>query len=153
MTERQVMFFVCDDVFVSMNGKYTISGMYTGDIVIPQEPAQLPQLIVMFEIRTPISHPFESLVLQVSIPGEAEPRTLDISFAIPRPLPTLKGRKSWSLRYPFLISAPNIKSGAIAAKIIHEGGELAAGKQWVVTVAEAQANLITMVAAASGGRN
>lgn len=140
MADRQATFFVCDDLLVALNGKFTIAGLYAGDIVITQSPAQLIQLVVMFEIKTPIEKPFQKLILQVSFPNEENPRQLDMSPSLPAQLSVLPSRTVVTLRIPFLIQAPVLNSGAIEIKVIHEEGELFAGKQWIVTVNEAQAN-------------
>src|SRR5262249_994037 len=122
------------------NGKFTVAGLFTGDIVIAQSPSQLVQLVVVFEIKTPVGNPFKKLVLQVSFPNEENPRQLDLTSSLPAQSGALPGRTVTMLRLPFLIQAPTLSSGAIEAKVIHEDGELLAGKQWIVTVAEAQAN-------------
>jgi hypothetical protein len=136
MAERHATFFVCDDVLVALNGKYTIAGMYTADIVIPHEPFKLSQLVFMFEVQTPTEHPFKSFVLQISLPGEPAPHQLDLSGAIQLQIP---GRTRAIYRIPFLIQTPLLRTGEIEAKVIHEEGELLAGKHWVVTVDQAQA--------------
>jgi len=141
MTQRQALIFVCDELLISLNGKYTVAGLYTGDIVVPQIPAQLPQLVIMFEITTTVDNPFKTLILQVSIPGESVPRRLDLSPTVQSAL-TLPTRSMLMYRFPFLIQSVKIQqSGPIEAMIIHEDGELSAGQQWIVTIAEAQANI------------
>jgi hypothetical protein len=145
MSERAAMFFICDEVLVALNGKYTISGLYTGDIVIPHAPTQLGQLIIMFEITTPMDKPFQKLVLQVSFPGEQNPRQLDLSSGVPT-IPIIPDRSVTTLRLPFLIQTPVLNSGPIEAKVIHEDGELLAGKHWIITTVEAQANIAAAVA-------
>jgi hypothetical protein len=146
MTERQAMFFICDDVLIALNGKYTVSGIYTGDIIINQDPTQLLQLVVMFEIRTPIDNPFRTLVLHVSLPGEESPRRLELP-PFPSP-PKLPERTAILHRFPFLITNPILRSGPIEVKVLHEEGELSAGKQWVVTVQQAQAMVTAQQAVA-----
>lgn len=140
MAHRQVSFFVCDEVLISLNGKYTISGMYTGDIVIPNNGVTLPQFVVMFEIAASIDSLYKQIILQVSIPGEAIPRQSDITALV---LPSLKfipkGRETIMIRYPLLIQSPTLSSGPIEVKLIHELGELLAGRHWVVTIEEAKA--------------
>src|ERR1700719_4006962 len=141
MDDRQAMFFICDEVLVALNGKYTISGLYTGDITVPQVPMQIPQLVAMFEIKTAIDNPFKSLILQVSIPGEIAPRQLDLSAAVQagQAMPVIPGRTMAIYRFPFLIQGLILQSGPIEAKVICEDGEILAGTQWVSTAAEMQA--------------
>jgi hypothetical protein len=144
MPDRQATFFVCDDVLIALNGKFTISGLYTGDIIIAQSPAQLLQLVVMFEIKTPTNKPFQKLILQVLFPNDENPRQLDMTAALPAVIPVLPDRTTAVLRLPFLIQSPVLTSGAIEAKVIHEEGELSAGKQWITTFSEAQANAASL---------
>lgn len=148
MALREAMFFICDDVLIALNGKLAIAGLYTADIVIPEGSAQVGQLVFMFEIKTPIETPFKSLILQVSFPGEKDPRQLDVTQAL-RATPLIPGRTTITYRLPFLIQLPTLNSGPIEAKIIHEEGVLVAGKQWIVTAEEMQANLIAAAGAAT----
>jgi hypothetical protein len=138
MTEQFATFFLCDDLLVALTGKFTALGIYTGDIVIPTEPFTMPQLVAVFDIQTPIQKPFRSLMLQITLPGEKSPRQLDISSTLlPGQIP---GRTTIRMRTPFLIQQAVLNSGAINASVVHDGKMLAAGKQWVVSMAEAQAN-------------
>jgi hypothetical protein len=138
MTDQSANFFLCDDLLVALNGKFTALGIYTGDIVIPTDPFATPQLVAVFDVRTPIQKPFRSAILQVSLPGEDVPRQLNISSTIPAG--NIPGRTMIRLRTPFLMQGAVLTSGIIEASVLHDGEVLPAGKQWVVTLAEAQAN-------------
>jgi hypothetical protein len=135
MTERKATFFICDELLVSLNGKFTISGMYVTDLVIATEPAQLIQLVILVQVETIISKPFRSLIIHVQLPGEAAPRIMDASAMIP-PVMSPPGRSNIRMRIPFLISQPVLRAGPIEVKVIHEEGELLAGRQWVLSVAQ-----------------
>jgi hypothetical protein len=139
MNERKAAFLVCDDVLVSLNGKYFFNGVYTGDIVIPSSELQVSQLVVVFMFSTPIAKPFKTLKLQVRLPGEQDPRLLDASASLGAPLPS--GRTLQQFRIPFHIASPILRPGVIEMKILHEEGETLAGRQWIVTVEQAQAML------------
>jgi hypothetical protein len=136
MTERRAFFLVCDDVLIALNGKFTIIGMYTGDIIIVSEQATVGQLVVLFQIETPVEKPFRKLELQVSLPGEDTPRRLDITQSLTGSqlfVPPTRARMLF--RWPFLLAPVVLKPGAIEVKVLHEDGEIDAGKQWIVTTA------------------
>ena len=139
MSERKAAFLVCDDVLVSLNGKYFFNGVYTGDIVIPLSELQVSQLVVVFIFSTPIAKPFKTLKLQVQLPGEQNPRLLDASASLGALLQS--GRTLQQFRIPFHIASPILRPGAIEMKILHEEGETLAGRQWIVTAEQAQAML------------
>jgi hypothetical protein len=139
MTDRRATFLMCDDLSVALNGKFTLFGMYPADIVIPGEQAQLGQLVVFVEAETLIERPFKSLAILVKLPGEAEPKVLDASAALQQMPPLVAGRAVMRVRVPFLIPQPLLKPGAIEVTVVHEEGALPAGKQWVITAAQAQA--------------
>jgi hypothetical protein len=138
MNERQATFLICDDVLVSLNGKLFINGVYTGDIVITSAETQLGQLVVVFFCSTPATKPFISLKLQVQLPGEPNPRLLD-AFPWLAGGPVQPDRTQLYLRIPFHIANPVLRPGPIDMKILHEEGETFAGRQWIVTVEQAQA--------------
>jgi hypothetical protein len=138
MTERYARFFVCDELLVSLNGKFTISGLYTGDLIVPADPIQLAQLVVVVTTETEISKPFRSVIIRVQLPGDPAPRELDASSTIPPVIAQVPGRSTIKSIVPFLITQPVLRSGPIEVKVIHEEGELLAGKQWIVTSAQLQ---------------
>jgi hypothetical protein len=142
MTDRTADFFVCDDVLVSMNGKLTLLGIYGTAIVIPSDPTTVGQLFVLFQIGSPITKPFKQLRLQISLPGEQSPRTLDV------PLQSIvsttgpfysapPGQSKLTVRFAFSLAQVVLKPGAMEMKVIHEEGEIYAGKQLIVTAAQA----------------
>lgn len=146
MTERHATFLICDEVLISLNGKFLISGMYPGDLVIPAEPTQLAQLVVFVQVETPIDKPFHSLAVHVQLPGDPVPRVLDASTTLDlsqgSPMPN---RTTLRARLPFLIPQPLLRSGPIEVTIVHGDGQFSAGRQWVLTTAqlqEAQANAL-----------
>lgn len=135
MPERRASVFVCDDVWVSLNGKFNVLGMYTGDIAISGREAHSPQLVFVFQIECDFTDPYRSLIAQVTLPGE-EPRQMTIPIT-----PTPQGRKHWTIRWPFLVTLPTLRPGRIEAKVIHEKGELIAGDQWIVEIPSPQVSV------------
>jgi hypothetical protein len=127
MPGRTASVFVCDDVLVSLNGKFNILGMYTGDTAIFAEHPF--QLVFVFQIECDLDDPYRSLTLQVLMPGEEQPRQMPVTFATPI---VAEGRSRWALRYPFLVQTARLQPGRIEAKVIHDKGEIIAGYHWVV---------------------
>jgi hypothetical protein len=138
MTARRATFLVCDDVLVALNGKYTISGMYTGDLLIPGNEAQLGQLVIIVQAETPVEKPFRAFAIHVQFPGDPAAKILDASQAIPKTAVHAPGRTTIVIRLPFLIPQPIVRPGPIEVKVVHEDGELFAGKQWVISASQLQ---------------
>jgi hypothetical protein len=137
MTDRQASFLICDELLVSLNGKFFIQGVYTGDIVIAAEEQRLNQLILFLQISTPTQRPFRQLELRLSIPGEENPRVVDLMPLLPT-IFTLPGRTTSSYKVPVPIVFPNLKTGPIEVRLTHEEGELFVGRQWVMAPTQAQ---------------
>jgi hypothetical protein len=118
---RQASVFVADDWTTSIGGKTSISGVYATDIYIPMEPYFAVQLVFVFLIETDPNDPFQTLVLQVKLPG-GEPKSMAL------PLHTFRDGVSdqvkWCLKYPLLYPTPVLRPGQIEAKVIHERGEI-----------------------------
>ncbi|MGO9486764.1 MAG: hypothetical protein ACLPX9_19690 [Rhodomicrobium sp.] len=128
----QASLLVSDDLLIALNGKWTIVGVYTGDIVVPSGGLVVPQMVFIFMVRVGVGELFERLEVEVLFPKEAEPRRqvpplMIDQTAIP------KGRKQISLKWPFLISQPTLNPGRIQAKLIHDKGEIEVPGPWVVT--------------------
>jgi hypothetical protein len=137
MSERQASFLFCDDLLVSLNGKFFIQGVYTGDIVIATEEAKLNQLVLLLQISTPINKPFRQLQVSITLPGEENPRTIDLMPLLPTLIP-LPGRTNAAYKVPVPITFPTLKAGAIEIQVTHEEGQMAVGRQWVMGPAQAQ---------------
>jgi hypothetical protein len=131
MTERQASFLVSDELLVSLNGKFFIQGVYTGDILISGEQQRLNQLILFLQISTPAQKPFRQLELHLSLPGEQNPRVVNLMPLLPISI-ALPGRTTFSYKVPVPIIFPDLKAGPIEVRLIHEEGELFVGRQWVV---------------------
>lgn len=129
MIPRHASVFICDEILISLTGKYNILGNYTGDIAIPSEPAPAAQLVFLFVIETDVKDLYQSLALQVTLPGS--PPIKQAIPVIPQ-IPLLPDRPRWSMRWPLLIPQPLLRPGRIEAKVIHESGELTAGTPWIV---------------------
>lgn len=137
MTERQASFLICDDLLVSLNGKFFLQGVYTGDISIPAEELKLAQLILLLQISTPIERPFRSLEISVSLPGEPTPRIMDLMPALPAMLGH-PGRTIANYRIPFPLAQPVLKAGMIEVRVRHDEGEILVGRQWVINPSQLQ---------------
>ena len=140
MTERRAFFLVCDDLLMALNGKITIVGAYSNDIIIASDPFTIGQLVFWFQIETPIAKPLQTLELQVSLPGDETPRRLDVPQSILSPISAAAGRTKITYRWPFLLAPVQLRPGPIELKLIHEEGVMDVGVQWVVTVAQVQAS-------------
>lgn len=128
MSDRLASMFICDDLLVALNGKFTVSGLYTGDIGISSEQVNLAQLVVVFHVETDVTKPFRRLALHVSFPGElARIQEMQGNPLFPMPI----DRSRVTFRMPFLIAQPVLRPGPIEAKVLHEDGELPAGVQWI----------------------
>jgi hypothetical protein len=134
---RQASLLVCDDLLVSMNGKFTALGVYSNDIVVPAEGASLFQLVFLFIIETASDDLFTSLKIEIVLPDQ-EPVRAEVPVASPA-IPIPRERKAWLIRWPLLLSQPFVKPGRISAKIIHERGEIPVSAPWVTAAAPRQA--------------
>jgi hypothetical protein len=133
MSERVASVLVCDDLWVSLNNKFSAHGIYVGDISIPTNPSSVNQLVFLFTLETDITDPFRSLVLQVLFP-DAEPNQTTVPISPPPLLSADARRRRWTIKWPFLIQQPILRPGAISVKVIHEKGELTAFAPWIVVL-------------------
>jgi hypothetical protein len=130
---RQASVLVCDDLLVSMLGKFTTIGIYTADITIPSEPIVANQLVFLFIVETDVDDLFERMTLEVTMPGQPSVK-MDVPLAPPPPIP---GRTRWFLRWPFMIQQPVLRPGRIEAKVIHEKGEILTSGPWISLLQQA----------------
>jgi hypothetical protein len=141
MADRQGIVLVSDDLLASFSGKFNVIGIYTGDIIIFAEPSHVIQLVVLFVIECSLDDPFRSIILEVSLPGEPEPRHMSVPLVSPpqsRP-----GRTRWILRLPFALNNILLRPGQIRTKVIHEKGEMDLGGPWVILAQELAPNAPT----------
>ena len=118
---RQAAVLVSDDSSYSLNGKFSINGIYGNDIQIPNDPTYATQLVFTFIIETDPDDPFQKLELHVELPG-GDNRHLAINLQ--RLLPSYADQKRWRIQMPLLFLRPILKPGFIEAKVIHERGEI-----------------------------
>jgi hypothetical protein len=130
---RQASVLISDDLWVSLVGKFIVNGVYTTDIVIPTDPTVGGQLVFLFQIVTEIDDLFESLQLQVTLPG-VPPTTAEIPIAPFFPTP---GHTRWLLHWPLLVRQPVLRPGRIEAKVIHEKGEILPPTPWISLATQA----------------
>jgi hypothetical protein len=129
MIERSASVFACDEVLYSLSGKITVSGMYTGDIIVPGENTVLNQLIFFFTAITPAHDPFRLLRIRVIIPGN-----FPVESNVPISVSTMginSRRTQLVYRYPVLAQQPIARPGLIETTVIHERGMMDAGGIWI----------------------
>jgi hypothetical protein len=135
MPERHGIVLVSDDLLISFSGKITVIGVYTGDIIIFSDPSTTLQLMFLFIIECPLTDPFRSITLEVSLPGDTEPRRMLVPV-MPPPVSPPPGRTRWTLRLPFALTNINLRAGQIRTKVLHEKGEIDLGGPWVVLASQ-----------------
>jgi hypothetical protein len=118
---RHATLITADDVNFSVTGKMNISGVYTTDINIMNDPMFVGQLVFLFVIETEPSDPFQKLELRVDLPG-GDFRQLPLNIANFRM--THGDSIRWSLRYPMLFQSPILRPGPIMASVVHDQGVL-----------------------------
>lgn len=62
---RQVNTTFCDDIRHEVNGKLSLIGVYSGQMLVPSFPVILPQLCLVIVVLTPVEQPFQKLILRV----------------------------------------------------------------------------------------
>jgi hypothetical protein len=152
MSEREASFLVCDELLVSLNGKFFIQGVYTGDIGIPTEEQRLNQLVLFLQISTPIQKPFRKLELHLSMPGDENPRIVNLMPLLPIVV-SVPGRTTSAYKVPVPIAFPTLRPGAIEVRLNHEEGEMFVGRQWVIGPAQTEEIQKHVAAALSERRN
>ena len=133
MSERQATLLVADELLVSVTGKFIVQSVFTSDIVLATDPMLVAQLIFFFLIECDIQNPFQTLAVQVTLPGES-PVTSAVPIVRPAPDSIPPGRTRWINRWPIVYSLPTLRPGRIEAKVIHESGEIAVTAPWIVMV-------------------
>jgi hypothetical protein len=130
--ERNGNVLICDDLLVSVGGKWTASGIYVGDVVIPSDEILVQQLVLMFTAQASKESPWEHLSFQVLFPGDEEPKKLDVpQDNLPKPEQAGE-RRGVILRSPLLIQNQWLRPGKIRAGILDERGELALQTPWII---------------------
>jgi hypothetical protein len=122
MIERTAVVLISDELTFSMNGKFNILGMYTGDIFIPADPTPVAQLVFLFVIETAPDDPYQSLVLEIALPDGGGGTKVQI--AMQQLVLTHSDQRRWILRQPVLVQNAILRPGPIEAKVIHERGEI-----------------------------
>ncbi len=131
---RQATLIIADEIYYNLHGKAILQGIYNSDLAIPSDPSKAPQLIFYFIIETDIAEPFQSLAVEVSLPGETPIRNF---VFVPPPqfisaqAQATPSRIRFSVRHPMLITAPTLRVGRIDSKVIHEAGEILLTPQWI----------------------
>jgi hypothetical protein len=126
----QATFLLCDDLAISLTGKFNASGVYTADLLALPDRATLTHLACMFIIEGDLNSIPKFVTVEVKLPGEPAVRSPQTPIEIGAPIPA--GRTRWTYRYPLLIVAPTLRPGQIEARVIYDGGELAVTAPWIV---------------------
>ncbi|MBN8728233.1 MAG: hypothetical protein J0H15_11115 [Xanthomonadales bacterium] len=68
---RYVHAIFCDDIRQEAGAKQTLVGIYRDQLQLPAIPVVLPRLCVVVDVVTPVTQPFDHLVIQASL-GEQQ---------------------------------------------------------------------------------
>jgi hypothetical protein len=134
MAERQASLLVADEIYFNLYGKATLQGIYQTDLGIAVDPSQISQLVFFFWIETDVSDPFHSLAVEVVLPGSDAIRNQVVIFPpdfTAAAAAATPGRTRLVYRHPLLVPGPTLRPGKIAAKVIHEKGEIAVTAPWI----------------------
>ena len=71
MSERFISSQFCDDIRLEVGNKYSLIGCYGPVIVMSPFPAVLPKLCVHVKVYTPITQPFQKLIVRVILGDNA----------------------------------------------------------------------------------
>lgn len=129
MVSRRASLLVADDARVSLNGKFDLAGVYTGDITILTDPTVAPQLVFLFFVETDLKEPFKTLAFEILLPGGAPVRLPPMPIPPPAPAPAARTRQIF--QWPQLVQSVLLRPGKIEAKVIHESGEIVVAGPWV----------------------
>lgn len=132
----QATALVCDDVRFEVNGKYIVIGLYSGDILINQEPFTASQMFFIFLVEGEIStDQFKWLEFEVTFPGNEPTRVRhpgDPKWSDFTRNTVNQDRTRWWVKYPLRISPVVLRPGRVITKVIHDKGEIACTSAWVV---------------------
>jgi hypothetical protein len=121
LMDRQVNVLLADEMTASLVGKITLTGIYTSDIFIPVDPFIVPQLVFLFSFETDFDHQFQSVQVQITLPGN--PPAIFSAPTVPvSRVP--EGHTRLVIRHPFLVQQAILRPGHITAKVIHAEGEI-----------------------------
>jgi hypothetical protein len=124
----QATLIICDDLAISLTGKFNASGVYTGDLLA--EKGKITQLSCLFIIEGDLDSTPKFITVEVKLPGELPVRSLQTPIDFGTEVPA--GRTRWSYRYPLLITTPTLNPGRIEARVISDQGELLVTAPWIV---------------------
>ena len=127
---RQATLLIADEIFYNLVGKATIQGVYQSDLVIPAEESTVSQLLFYFQMETDIEDAFQSLSVEVTLPGNDPVRH---GVPVIWPISGEEGRRLF-YKHPMLIQNPTLRRGRIEAKVIHESGEIVVGTPHIAVV-------------------
>jgi len=121
---------ICDDLLISVNGKQTISGVVSGDLIVPDDGILVPQFILLYHYRSPLDQKYAPISLEVIFPGEESARVLPLSIQLT--VQTIKDRNTMTFRIPFLINNLKLIPGPIDTRVNYSSGSAEAGRHWIV---------------------
>jgi hypothetical protein len=120
---RQATMLVADEIYYNLLGKAIIHGAYHADLTILTEPTTVTQLLFYFQMETDIEDAFQSLSVEVTLPGNDPVRHV---VPVIWPIFAEEGRRLF-YKHPLLIQNITLRPGRIQAKVIHESGEMVVG--------------------------
>lgn len=88
----------CDDVREEGGGKVSLMGLFGPDVAIPEIPAVLPRLCVIFMADVIGDEPFTLSGTMTSPEGVLLPAPMKTVFTRPEPQGSGPGREVWNLR-------------------------------------------------------
>jgi hypothetical protein len=122
----QATFILCDDLAISLTGKFNAAGVYTGDLIAQ---GRFSQLACLFIIEGDVNNIPKFLSVEVKLPGELPVRSdqYAVDFG-----PVPRDRTRWTYRIPFLIGSHSLRPGQIEARVIYDQGELPVSAPWII---------------------
>jgi Family of unknown function (DUF6941) len=133
VSDTRLMYAIfCDDLRAEVGNKYSVMGVYTGQLFVPQVPIILPKLCLLMRARTPADQPFrqlkflvlkgEELIAELAAP-EAELAAGAASLQAPTSEPQYMELGVTLTFQNFLVEGPLL----LRARAITETGELKGG--------------------------
>ena len=125
---------VCDDIRIEITGKLVLVGVYPGNLSIPQDNMQIPQLQFFFSADFPLDDVPKRLSFEVTLPGqETQKSEMDLAAPIAEPHHT-----RWQIRHVLGIAGPVLKTGKVDIRVVADGNECPISSPWVVLAPAAE---------------
>lgn len=123
---------MCDDVTVSLTGKFNLQGVYTTDLAVPPGGAVAQQLVFYFGIDGDLSdRPTTTIAIRMEFP-DGHIRSSEFPAMVPADAPILPGRTKWHFRAPFLVQQIPLRPGRIKAILTYREEQIEIFGPWIV---------------------